>query len=1185
MREAIEQILDGTYDYEKGALDFSCAKLEIGLQKGEIYEGSFKIFASEGKYTMGYVSVSDPRMECLTPTFTGNEEEISFRFHGEWMEAGEVTKGEFVVVSNKGEYYLPYVVTVEHTVPQSSIGPIKNLFHFTNLAKSNWKEAVRLFYSPVFAYVIQNSDKQVHLIYQGLSAYEGNEQNVEEFLIAMNKKQKVEFLVTEESLTFENISGVVESNLNIFRNGWGYTSLEVSVEGDFLLVEKNRITDDDFLGNRFTLPVYMDSELLHAGKNLGAVCLKNAYGTLRIPVEITQKYRDSLAYSCHVEREKNIFRLMELYQDFRLKKVSTAAWIKETTRLLERMLTLDERDASTRLFQAHLLITKEHFNEAGWILEHVGELTEEESPVLEAYYLYLNTLLKKDESYTKEMAWQVSKIYRECGEDWRVAWLLLFLSEEYSRNAASKWFFLAEQFENGCRSPLIYVEALLLMNANPTLLRKLGDFELQVINYGRKESMLSSEVLEQVIYLSERVKEYEPLLFRVLEGCYRQKKDTRVLKEICTLLIKGNKTDKKYFEWFEKGVEEELRITNLYEYYMLSMNLDKEPKLPKRVLLYFTYQTHLDYLHSAYLFYDVVRREQEFPDILESYRPRIELFVKEQVTKRHVNRHLAYLYQHFLTEDMIDEKLAGPLSVILFSHEIRLKQEGIRSVVVCQPSNEQELQYQVMGDRVWVPLYGSESCVLFEGQWGNRFVKDVPHSMEKLMSPDRLLNKVAALVSENPALDIYRQEHMAEGIEPGPQELELWLRMQEYPFVPDEVKAQIIPRILQYYYHMDDKKHLIEFINGLSGERLSAFQRGEVIRYMVLCEQYEAGYEWLSLYGDCAVDEKLLLRLLENMVERKGFAQETLLVGLCYQMFMKGRYSSTTLQYLMLYYQGMSRDLKKLWKASRSYSMDRTAFCERMLIQMLFSGSFVGEQAEIFKEYVQGNAEPQVEEAYLAKNCYDYFVNDKLIQRQMLLEIGRLYREKQQVLKVCKLAYLKYYADNKAEISKEDAPVISAFLDSLLQEGIRLNSFLELKQYSNRALRLVDKTIVEYHASPESVPRIHYLIMQENGEAGEYITEPMELALGGIYFKEFVLFFGESLQYYIVEERDGEEKLTQSGTWQRREVNSDELNGRYGAINDIAMSLTLQDYATFDALLEEYYRKDFYNQELFELRH
>lgn len=1185
MREVIEQILDGTYDYEKGALDFSCAKLEIELQKGENYEGSFKIFASEGKYTVGYVTSSDPRMECLTPEFSGNEEEISFRFHGEWMEEGEVTKGEFYIVSNKGEYYLPYVVSVEYTVPQSSIGPIKNLFHFANLAKSNWQEAVHLFYSPAFAHVIQSGDRQVALCYQGLSVSEGNEQNVEEFLIAMNKKQKVEYLVSEESLKLENPQGIVETALNIFRNGWGYTWLEIQTEGEFLFVEKKVLTEDDFLGNRCVLPVYVEESLLHAGKNLGVVKLRNAYTTIRIPVEVVRRRKENLEYACHVEKEKNIGKLMELYQGFRLKKINTSSWLKETTKLIERMLALDEKDATIRLFQAHLLITREQYNEAGWVLEHIGELLGEEvSPALEAYYLYLNTLYKKEEGYTAEISWQVTKLYKECGEDWRVAWLLLFLVAEYNRNPASKWAFLARQFENGSRSPLIYMEALFLVNTNPTLLRKLGKFELQVLNYGRKKASIHAEVLEQVLYLSERVKDCNPLLFTILKGCYEHKKDIRVLKEICTLLIKGNRAGKKYFEWFAKGVDEELRITNLYEYYMLSMDLSEEPDIPKRVLLYFTYQTNLDYLHNAYLFYYVAKHEREFPDIFENYRPRMEVFAREQIGKGHINRHLAYLYKLYLEHTPMEESLAEPLSKLIFAHEIQMEREGIRSVIVCQPEHLREMVYPVVGDKVWIPLYGSEYCILFENQQGNRLIKDVPHTTEKLMSASRLVDGIAGFVTTNLALDIYLQEHMRDGVETSTIEQQRWLRILEYPYVSERTKSEIILKVAHFYYNNDDKKHLAEYVCAVNGDGLTAAQRAEILRYMVLSEQFEKAYEWLGIYGADSVDDKICLRLLDVVIDRKGYAYEKELLGLTYALFERNKYSSTTIQYLMQYYQGMVRDLRKIWKASKSYSMDRGAFCEKILIQMLFSGCFIGEQAEIFQEYVQGRPDKRVEEAYLAKSCYDFFVKDKLIPKEVLAEVSRLQEEEHPVLKICKLAYLKCFAEYKVEIRQEEAHIIREFLENMLQEGIHLNCFLELRKFSKKAMRLVDKTIIEYHASPESQPRIHYLIMKENGDAGEYLTEYMDNAIGSVFFKEFVLFWGESLQYYIVEERGGEEKLTQSGMCQRNESQGEDSAGRYGALNDIVMSKTLEEYDTLDTLLEEYYKRDFYNQALFELR-
>ena len=195
MQEILDRILGGNFDYENGSLEFSCSKIEISLSQGTAYEGSFHILSASEGYVKGSVISDHLLMECITDQFTGSDAEIFYCFHGENLEEGDVVKGSFSVVSNRGEYNLPFVVTVEHGVLNSSIGTIRNLFHFANLAKSNWAEAVRLFYDPDFRRLFQGNDEHFYGCYRMLSAYEGNEQNVEEFLICINKKQQIEFLI------------------------------------------------------------------------------------------------------------------------------------------------------------------------------------------------------------------------------------------------------------------------------------------------------------------------------------------------------------------------------------------------------------------------------------------------------------------------------------------------------------------------------------------------------------------------------------------------------------------------------------------------------------------------------------------------------------------------------------------------------------------------------------------------------------------------------------------------------------------------------------------------------------------------------------------------------------------------------------------------------------------------------
>ena len=104
MNQIIDRLLNGDFDYERGSLDFSCPRLELVIEKGEILEDCFTVYGLPNKLTKGYVTTSDMRMECLTPEFTGSEEQIQYRFHSEGLEEGDVVKGEFFVISNQGEY-------------------------------------------------------------------------------------------------------------------------------------------------------------------------------------------------------------------------------------------------------------------------------------------------------------------------------------------------------------------------------------------------------------------------------------------------------------------------------------------------------------------------------------------------------------------------------------------------------------------------------------------------------------------------------------------------------------------------------------------------------------------------------------------------------------------------------------------------------------------------------------------------------------------------------------------------------------------------------------------------------------------------------------------------------------------------------------------------------------------------
>ncbi len=1188
MRDIVERISGGNFDYENGSLDFSCAKIEIVIPRGVVYEGSFQITSSSGYSANGYVYSSDIRMECLTPEFSGSDVEVFYCFHGDTMEEGEVLKGAFSIVSNQGEYYLPFVVSVEHTVLTSSIGNIKNLFHFANLAKSNWAEAVNLFYSPEFVHVFEGTDAHFYDSYRALSVYANNEQNVEEFLIQINKKQIVEYIIDESQITLEMTMtetpySVTEAELNIVRNGWGYTALHIKCEGDFVFTEKSFLSDDDFMGNLCCLPVYIDSNMCRKGKNFGMISIYNSYISLEIPV-VVKLGEGILIKHADIAKKRSVVQLMEYYQAFRMKKISTHTWLKETGKLVEAFVALDENDAAARLFKAQLLITEERFHEAGWLLDYSADLLElnhMQDSELWAYYLYLTTLIHRDEEYINKIAKEVERIYRKNRYSWRVAWLLLYLSEEFSKSTTAKWDFLEKQFYYGCNSPILYVEALNLLNSNPSLLRKLENYELQVLYYGVKHETIMAGMVEQLLYLAGKVKEYSPILKNILIGLYQKKADVRILQEICMILIKGGKSDKKYFEWYKKGVDAQLRITNLYEYYMMSIDMKKERVLPKIVLMYFFYQNNLDYEHCAFLYYYLWEHRDEYQDMYNNYLPQIERFVVEQIQKEHINIHLAGLYQNMLTPKMVTKQALLPLSRLIFAHQIQVEDTRLQKVIVYQSGNMCPHEYVLQGKRTWVSLYGNDYTIAFEDAWGNRFVKSVDYTLEKLVKPGKYIKMLSHYVKDSLNLDVYMYNNRRDDGFTMNEVRERYSRMASSEYVDLAIRRDCCLELLKIYYDADDMKELDEYLERIPSDGLSMDDRSNIIRYMVLRGKYETAFSWIEQYGPYFVDAKTLMRLTSELIQSNSFVEHPVLLAAAWHAFRKGKYNSILLEYLTIHFAGMTKEMRDVWKAASAFDVNCYKLCERILIQMLYSGAFVGEKMDIFRYYVSQGAKQEVEGAILEQCSYEYFVREKLTESYVFQEIHYAYRRGESIPKVCKLAFLKYYAEHPGQLTEDMYALAEVFLQEMIQENIHLNFFREYKGMEYLLRDMVDKTIIEYRAHPGGRARIHYVMLYENGESEEYLSEYMQEVCGGVYFKEFVLFFGESIQYYIVEEIDGKEHLTESGNLQKSDISSDSMGSKYELINDMVISKTLQDYDTLDDVLEEYYRKEFLIQNLF----
>lgn len=1188
MQQLEKLITEESFESRSGSLDFSCVRIELVLTPGALYEGAFTVYESGSRGAYGTIISTDARMECLTERFNGSEETISYRFHGDRMEEGDEVKGEFHFISNVGEYTLPYVVRAQAPVLTSSRGEIRNLNHFVELAKNDWAEAVKLFYMPEFTGIFRGSERKYADIYRGLSAKPGNQRNVEEFLIACGKKQPISYLIKEEELAGENPAGVMELSVTVLKDGWGYTGLRVSSEGEFLYTEKEFITEDDFLGNQCTLPVYIDSSMLHRGRNFGRITLSDPVNNKELPVKILSGTVQSALKSARLERDRILVELIDCYQCYRLKKIGKTAWVNQAGGLVERLIAMDDQDIVARLFQAYVLIMEERYHEASWVLTHSVELMErrkETDPALKAFYLYLTTLINRDREYLRSTAAGIEELYKRNRYSWRVAWFLLLLSPQYAQNNGARWEFLERQFHYGCTSPIWYLEALLTLNGNPALLRRLGEYEIQVLNYGARKELINGDLMEQLLYLAGRSRAASPVLLRLLIQCYQRREDQRLLFEICSQLIRGGRTDEASFAWYELGVEKELRITRLYEYYMMSMDLEKEHEISKKALMYFSWQTDLDYEHTAYLYSFLYRHREQYGELLEQYRERMELFVVDQILKEHINRHLAYLYQELLVPAMFSRQLAEALSRLLFAHMITVENPNIVRVLVYRPDMEEACVYPVVNKGAWAALYDERDTVFLEDEEGNRYAAGIPYTMERLMKPepfDRIMAMFALPGQTDPGFDRYLWEKGRKEKELSQDTVERGRQLLQVRGLSGFVKGRIRMRLLRHYRDKDDIRGLDDYLEQISCEELDAASRGEVMRSLVLRDKLGKAYDWLDRFGPYGVDPGTLVRLCEGLIEKNGCVEDQVLTEAAAYAFLKDRYGAEMLGYLVKYYRGTIQELEKLRKAALSFEVDAYELCQRLLMQMMFTGVETDSKIQIFRYYLTQGAKPEVAEAFLSRCANAYLIRDCEQDSFIFREICNMHKRGERVRSIEKLAYLKYCAQQAQDFAG-DGSVMRDFLREMMNQGIRLEFFKKLPDCEELLKPLADKVIVECRTYPDTKVTIHYALQQENGEVGPYRRAEMNMAPGGIFFREFVLFFGESLQYYFTMERDRQTSVS-GRKLLKRGAACDTDTGRYHMINGILQSISTDDFEAADRQLEELYHKEYLSGRLFTLR-
>lgn len=1180
MRARIGQIAAGRFNGTKPILAFSEETIDLSVIEGRSEAGSFVIESTNQIKICGIVYSTNPRMECLNPHFEGEKVRIRYQFNSKGLTEGDACEGKFVIVCNQIEYSLSFCARITRLYAEASTGAVKSLDDFTRLAASNWDEAYHLFYNRNFLNTIPYDNVYERLTYEGFACARPSGQNMEEFLIGVNKKQPVSISVDKSEEIFMASKEPQSGCFTITKDNWGYTEIRLRTDCEFIKLSKPVLTLDDFIGKTYLYEYIIDASAMHAGRNFGRIYIDGVYQSFTI--DITAGVRDDDGSISDIAVTKDIKEcmvgIMELYTSFRLKRIVTGVWANETISILNHLHALMPDEHMYELMKAQAFIINRQRQEAKWILDDFKHSNPDKKAPIWGYYLYLMTLLEREPSYVDNMTHEVELIFYENPDSVLLFWVLLFLRDQYFDDSAGKLKDIKYWVLRGCSSPYLYIEAYYLISQDPYLIKELSVFELRILSWAIKEKALTKELAGAIFEAVDLAGGFDNRVYELLTAAYEICPEAEYVGIICSYLIKGHKNDTCFHKWFELGIENKLRLTGLYESYLLTMDDRQISPVPKIIQMYFSFDNKLPYRKLAVLYNNIIAAKETEPEVYHKYRKAMGRFAMDQAQLRHIDDNLAVLYEDMLELGFINEELSAAFSDIIYTHKLIVFDKRIVRAIIYQNEMKEPQIVPVTDQCAYFELFSNDYVILFEDSRGYRYVKSISYRLQRLMDAEKYLDRCISLSPDRPQYIVSHFKHVRDYSDFTKDDLKLFKPVFYSESFSDSYKAVMGYRILKYCQLHDYEDYVRPFLQSINFDTLQKDARKYLIDMLVSNRLYEKAYDMAMEYGIDMLAAASKVVLCENALKVQH-VDDDFMVQLAISAFKTGKYSDLVLKYLCENYTGPTDELINLWHAADEFSISSMKLDERILEQGIYTQIEPEKISDIFMEYYKRAGNEKLILAYISLVAHGYLHSGGCKADFIFDIIEKRFIGNRTLNDACQLALLKHFAE-KTDITQAELEIEDTLLKYYIYNNMYFDFFARLDYRLLEKYFIYDKAFLQYESTPGTHVVLHYS-RDEDGE--EFNSEDMVEMYDGIYVKTFVIFFGELIRYYITEEHDNSIEVKESNRLTCNNIPGDNDHSRYNLINEMIISDTLSDETTLKSNIDEYKRLDAATKQLFKL--
>jgi hypothetical protein len=1138
LKEKIQRLAEGEFERSFPKPAAEPASIDKNGVEGRDIDGSLRIYTEGDTALEGEICSSNAYVTVEQSDFSGKDISLYFCAHTAGFCPGVRLDGHFTVITDGHNLTIPYSFTVTEKYPETENGEIKELSDLYELEKNDRRAAVSVFASDDFKRLLRRHFKDAYLSYRALTGTMGyTPLALESFLCENSLKDPIRLHVFPSDLNYYAVNEDVKETFRITRNTDGFVSLSFSVpEDSFVTLGMTAAGDEDFYGGTLEVPFFIKNDRIHPGVNSTRLTIKGNGVLIEKEITVSTYGRDERVYETSRERKRVICDALNDYVDFRLRKTDTDEFLRSVTEATEYFLDKDPADIFALLYRTMAEIVAAEKKDALVTIAMLKEMITDKKSFEWAFLLYLCSLLDSEEGYVDRITAEIEAIEKEL-DDARVFWFLLFLKKEYTENPLKRLSDIRKWINRGHYSPVLYAEALDVMNAYPQYIGQLDSFSLAILRFGQRNGVLSREIVPYITEFLYDLKDFSTAVFDFAGKLFDRYDETSLLSAIISYLLRNRRIGEEYAIWYRRGIELDQNLTGIYESYMYCINESDTDMLPRLLLLYFSYDdSELSEDKRKYLYANVIMYKDRQPDIYEAYRSQIERFAIEKLQHESIDDYLSVIYRDLYKSNFFDQDLKEKL--------FRLK-DSLKIFCLSQESGQLSV-YTKQLDKPYVTELHNHSAII--GINSDDFFT--------------VLTNQNGVFSEK---ELFYTEKLLPGL-------------SDETADDDSAGVQITPDLEQSYSDglICSRAYEQISIDEISGDLDLRDRDLSVVsfylRALIERDRLDQAFALMKEVYAFGVPENLLLHLATGLCREAG--EDEFLVALCTWLIAHYLSNTVTLEYLCRFYKAPTKELISVFKYANARGLDVSGLSERILEQEMYEEGDYPETGEIFMSCRLVHPENELNKAVLSYFSDRYVLGKTKNPDEDFFKLIRdAYVSENDINASIKTALLKHYS-TMGTLKPNELTVARELLTANVMNGTYFSFYKRMDIRLVREFGLYERVFIETRADFGQ----QLTAVLNPGEENEKSLE-MDEVYDGIYIASLVLFRGESAWYEI---RDEKGERIDSGTASNQDYPDGVVKSRFGLINEISEEEKTGDEA-LSSSIKEYIRLDISSDDLFSM--